>query len=140
MKVLLEGLRSLALLLVLVPGLLLGSGAHLSICLHDWLGFQDACSMQLQGPAAGSCCAPAADVPVLVDQPDCGGCCLDLDVEREVLASASQSQVESQAQALDLPRRAELLGADDPGRYARPLMRSPVPHAGPGRAPTPLRI
>ncbi len=130
-----RSLRALALALAL-PGLLLSGAVNLRVCLGEWLAPGEGCVALVET----GCCDLPAEAPSVADTPDCGGCCIAIDVSNEVpIAPLPESGTGTQATpALPAP----VLGSLAPVATALGTPAHPTPRLArpPGRAPTPLRI
>lgn len=125
-------LRALLLLLLLLPGLGLATGARLRFC-APFSGEMSCCP-----PAAPDCCGEPRIEPSVVsdaEQERCATCCLEIDTPAEPPATSPDGPTP----ALDAPPAAVVLPTP-PSDRGRPSVR-PVPRAlAPRAAPLPLRI
>lgn len=128
-------LRALALLAFALPGLLLSGAVHLRVCLSEALDLDMGCAT-----VETDCCAPPAELPSVADSPDCGVCCIAIDVGVQVPIAPMPDNGDG---IHALPS----LSPAAPGSFALASAATPVSaRAGPridrppGRAPTPLRI
>jgi hypothetical protein len=132
-------LRHLALALLTLPGLVLGSGWSLRICPHELLS-TDGCCQEQEAP---SCCseeAPESREPVIAGQDPCDACCIDIQTSGEPQAASVEPLPKdaSPGQAAT-PVALHALAPPAP-THARPAPRH-RPAAPPGRTtPLPLRI
>lgn len=77
------------LLLALLPGLLLSSGASLHVCLHQLLGLGADCASCTREES--SCCGGAEHEepgPRVVPLEECEACCVELETKEQRLASS----------------------------------------------------
>lgn len=140
-------LRLSFVFLALLPGLLFQAGESLSVCLHDWIDFEDGCQEALaeaaESTASESCCSEGRSTPEgpdLASGHECGGCCFELGSER---ADVSTPPPAADAHSLCPAAPMHEVAARYPAAPARRLTTPRVLALArklPGHAPTPLRI
>lgn len=81
----------LLLLLALLPGLLLSSGASLRICLQDALGLELDCAGC--EPAPSTCCGSSESLPgpAASSEEQCSVCCIAVEAQARKLAGAPRA-------------------------------------------------
>ncbi|HVS17503.1 MAG TPA: hypothetical protein VMT18_02800 [Planctomycetota bacterium] len=128
--------RTLTLIALLLPGLILSGAPQLTVCLSEALGLEMPC-----GPlAAADCCGAASEGPTAVDAPDCGVCCITIEVAEPLVAAPAPESVASALLELAAPPLVLLATLPASARTLAPARAAPPLVRPPGRAPIPLRI
>ena len=125
------------LLLLLLPGLVLGAGWDLRICAHDVLGSQGCCALE---PA---CCseAPASEERVSEPTHPCSACCIDIASSAERSSPAPERAVKVLERSQDAALLASVAALAPPAAERTVVEPVGVPCDAPGRrTPLPLRL
>jgi hypothetical protein len=128
-------LRLILVSLLLLPGVALGPGWCLRVCLVDLLGGGACCAEE---PASAACCSDAAPA---AEHGTCDACCLDIDSSPERVVPAPDP-LHRELRGVALATWTACLLAPAPPAPApapRSWSRPPPSPAGP-LAPLPLRI
>ncbi len=131
--------RLAGLVLALLPGLLLSGGERVRVCLHAWLGLEEAC-VGMESAEASGCCAAAQEGLRISSEGPCANCCVELAVPvTERVTTVASKTFEAPSPAM-LPLRPAPPVAQLARRLLHPGVPAWAPPAPPGRAPIPLRI